>query len=137
MTSLLKNIDHIGIAVRSIEKTAAFYAAHFSLEASEIVMLPEQGVKAAFISIGSCRLELLEPLDTGSLLQTFLDKRGESLHHIAFAADHLYDRIEQLKRDGVPLIHDIPVKGAWGNPITFLHPGSTHGVLIELIGEHG
>lgn len=127
-----KKVDHIGMAVRSIDETASFYANHFHINVEKIVDVPDQGVRVAFIPLGNCKLELLEPLDEKSSIHAFIKKRGEGLHHVAFAVDNIQDRLDQLKREGISLIDEKPKKGASGHPIAFLHPKSTQGTLIEL-----
>lgn len=127
-----KRVDHIGIAVRSIEETASFYANHFHVNVEKIVEVPEQGVRVAFLPLGNCKLELLEPLDEKSSIHAFIEKRGEGLHHMAFEVDNIQDRLNQLKTEGIGLIDEEPKQGASGHPIAFLHPKSTHGALIEL-----
>lgn len=127
-----KGVDHIGIAVKSIEETLPFYINHFHLHVEKIVDVPEQKVKVAFIPLGNCKLELLEPLTRDSPVASFIEKRGEGIHHIAFAVDNIEDRLIQLKREGIQLIDETPKIGAQGMPIAFLHPKSTHGVLYEL-----
>jgi len=127
-----KRVDHIGIAVRSIEETASFYASHFHINVEKIAEVPEQGVKVAFLPLGNCKLELLEPLDEKSSIHSFIERRGEGLHHVAFEIDNIQDRLDQLKSEGIGLIDESPKKGASGHPIAFLHPKSTHGTLIEL-----
>lgn len=135
-TSILEppiGVDHIGIAVRSIDEAAAFYDAHMHLPVEQVVEVPEQGVKVAFINAGNIRLELLEPVGDESPVARFLDKHGEGLHHMAFSANRLEDRLAQLKKEGVPLINETPVTGAKGHPIAFLHPKGSNGALIELV----
>ncbi|MBU9714708.1 methylmalonyl-CoA epimerase [Evansella tamaricis] len=127
-----KGIDHIGIAVRSIEGTLPFYLNHLHLEVEKIVEVPDQQVKVAFLPLGNSKLELLEPLTRDSPVAKFIDKKGEGLHHIAFSVSSLQDRLNQLKREGVTLIDDVPKNGAGGYPIAFLHPKSADGVLVEL-----
>ncbi|WP_407690416.1 methylmalonyl-CoA epimerase [Salipaludibacillus neizhouensis] len=127
-----KKIDHIGIAVHSLEESTAFYENHFQLKVQEIIEVPEQGVKVAFLPIGNMKLELLEPLGNNSPIHKFLNKRGEGVHHIALAVDNIQERLDQLKAQGVSLIDEVPKQGAAGYPIAFLNPKSTHGALLEL-----
>lgn len=127
-----KGVDHIGIAVKSIDKALPFYLNHFHLEVEKIVDVPEQKVKVAFLPLGNCKLELLEPLTEDSPVASFIEKRGEGIHHIALAVESLQERLDQLKREGIKLIDETPKIGAAGTPIAFLHPKSTHGVLFEL-----
>ncbi|WP_280768362.1 methylmalonyl-CoA epimerase [Salipaludibacillus daqingensis] len=127
-----KRVDHIGIAVKSIEETAVFYSNHFHVNVETIAEVPDQGVRVAFLPLGNCKIELLEPLDENSPIHAFIEKRGEGLHHVAFEIDNIQQRLDQLKAEGIRLIDEKPKKGASGNPIAFLHPKSTYGALIEL-----
>ncbi|ADU30008.1 methylmalonyl-CoA epimerase [Evansella cellulosilytica] len=127
-----KGIDHIGIAVKSIEKTLPFYLDTFDLRVDKIVEVSSQKVKVAFIEIGDTKLEFLEPLTKDSPIATFIDKRGEGLHHIAFSVLNIDDRLEQLKKEGIQAIDEAPHIGAAGYPIAFLHPSNANNVLIEL-----
>ncbi|NJP37609.1 methylmalonyl-CoA epimerase [Alkalicoccus luteus] len=129
----VKRIDHIGIAVHSIEETASFYSTHFQLKVEKVVDVAEQGVRVAFIPAGNVKLELLEPLGENSPITQFLDKRGGGLHHIAVEVDNIEERLNQMRKSGVALIDDIPKTGASGHPIAFLHPKAAHGTLVELL----
>lgn len=131
-------VDHVGIAVQSIEESLPFYQGHLHLHVEQITEVPKQGVRVAFISAGNIRLELLEPLNPDSPVQRFIDKNGEGLHHLAFGVTSLPERLIQLKHEGVPLINETPVTGAMGHPIAFLHPKANSGTLVELVDiEHG
>ena len=125
-------IDHIGIAVHSIEKALPFYTdlLKFSYIKTEIV--ESQRVKVAFIDAVHCKIELLEPLDAESPVYRFLQKRGEGIHHIAVKTDRIGERIKELENKGVRMIDTVPRKGADGAEIAFLHPSSSFGVLWEL-----
>jgi methylmalonyl-CoA mutase, C-terminal domain len=127
-----KKIDHIGIAVSSLEEALPFYVnqLHLKLEAIEEVV--SEGVKVAFMKIGESRIELIEPIGESSPIASFINKRGEGIHHIALADDRIEDRLRELSENGVKLIHETPVKGAGGANIAFLHPKSAGGVLYEL-----
>ncbi|WP_096434743.1 methylmalonyl-CoA epimerase [Alteribacter populi] len=125
-------VDHIGIAVHSIEDALRFYADHLHLKVEAETEVPSEGVKVAFIPVGNTKLELLEPLTRDSPVAKFLEKKGEGIHHIAFSTHSLEDRIEQLKREGVPVLNEEPKVGAGGYPIAFLHPKAANNVLVEL-----
>ncbi|SDY57770.1 methylmalonyl-CoA mutase, C-terminal domain [Evansella caseinilytica] len=131
-----QGIDHIGIAVNSIDSAAVFYRNHFQLEVETVVELPSQQVKVAFLPLGNVTIELLEPLTGDGVIAKFLEKNGEGLHHIAFAVDDVQQRLDQLKREGVQLIDEVPKKGARGNNIAFLHPKQASRVLVELCESH-
>lgn len=128
----VKAINHIGIAVRSIEEQRPFYESVLGavFEGTEIVA--DQKVKVGFFLIAGVRLELLEPTDPSSTVAAFIEKRGEGLHHVAYTVDDIQARLEELKNEGVRLIDQIPRPGAHHTQIAFLHPKSSCGVLTEL-----
>jgi methylmalonyl-CoA epimerase len=126
-----KKIDHIGIAVRSIDEVLPFYLKSLKLELKGIEEVPTQKVRVAFLKLGESKLELLEPLSEDSPIAQFIDKRGEGIHHVALAVDNIEERLNELKNNGVRLIHESPVPGAAGALVAFLHPKSTSGVLYE------
>ncbi|MDG5788657.1 methylmalonyl-CoA epimerase [Evansella sp. AB-P1] len=129
-------IDHIGIAVRSIDDALLFYRNHFSIEVEKVVEVESQQVKVAFLPLTNCKLELLEPLSDDGAIAKFINKKGEGIHHIAFSVNSLQDRLDQLKKEGVKLINETPKNGAGGYPIAFLHPKNANGVLVELCETH-
>ncbi|CAM3804589.1 methylmalonyl-CoA epimerase [Alkalicoccus chagannorensis] len=132
-------VDHIGIAAYSIEETADFYRTHFGLRVEQVVEVPEQGVRVAFLPAVNVTLEVLEPLGENSPVQRFLDKRGPGLHHLAFQTTGIKDRIQELKTRGVQMLDEEPKPGAKGHPIAFLHPSAASGTLVELTeaDQHG
>ncbi len=123
-------LDHIGIAVRSLESAKIYNALGLSIDRVETV--ETQGVKTAFLSVGDANLELLEPLSPDSPVAKFIDKRGEGIHHICFRVTNLESHRERLKKQGFRLINEAPVPGAHGCRVAFLHPAAGNGVLIEL-----
>src|SRR5262249_26417808 len=127
-----KAVNHIGIAVRSIDAQRPFYEGTLGavFEGDEVVS--DQKVRVGFFRIGDVRLELLEPTDPSSTVALFLEKRGEGLHHVAFTVASIEDRIAELKQGGVRMTHAVPRPGAHHTRIAFLHPKSTFGVLPEL-----
>jgi len=126
-------IDHIGVAVKSIEERLRLYRDLLKLELTEIEELPERGLKVAFIKAGDTRIELLEPIAENSQISKFLQTKGEGIHHIAFHVDNISDAIEEaLAMDMTPLSKE-PQDGAGGTKIVFLHPKSTGGILVELV----
>ena len=131
---MIKKISHIGMAVHSIEEAAKFYQ-KLGLEIESTEIVESQKVKVAFISIGEVRIELLEPTSEDSAVAKFLEKKGEGIHHLALGTDNLQDRLDTLKEDGVRLIDHTPRDGAHNADIAFLHPKSTHGILLELCEE--
>jgi len=128
----MKNVDHIGIAVTSIEEVLPFYTETLSLKCIGIEDVESENVKVAFIDAGNIRLELLEPLNESSAIAKFLESRGQGIHHIAFSVNNIEERIKDLKENGVCMIQDAPKPGAHGAQVAFLHPKSGHGVLYEL-----
>jgi methylmalonyl-CoA/ethylmalonyl-CoA epimerase len=125
-------VNHIGIAVRSIDAQKAFYEGTLGAVFEGVEEVPDQKVRVGFFRISDVRLELLEPMDPASTIATFLDKRGEGLHHVAFTVAGIEDRIAELKRAGLRMIDDTPRPGAHHMRIAFVHPKSTFGVLTEL-----
>ena len=123
-------LDHIGIAVKSLDTARIYSALGFSVDHVESV--ESQGVKTAFIAVGDANLELLEPLSPDSPIAKFIEKRGEGIHHICFRVTNLELHLENLKRQGFRLVHEAPVPGAQGSRVAFLHPTAGNGVLIEL-----
>jgi len=132
---MIKGVDHIGVAVRSLEEAKKFYSEILQLPVSETMVLKERGVKIAFISQGETVIELLEPWGENSPITNFLTKRGEGLHHLAFRVEDLSQVIEVLKEKGMELIDQTPRPGAFGRRVAFLSPRSSYGVLIELCEE--
>jgi methylmalonyl-CoA/ethylmalonyl-CoA epimerase len=123
-------LDHIGIAVRSIDDAEIYTALGLAID--EIERVQTQGVKAAFLSVGDANLELLEPLSADSPVAKFIEKRGEGIHHICLRVDNIEEHLARLKARGFRLINESPVPGAHGCRVAFLHPAAANGVLIEL-----
>ena len=123
-------LDHIGIAVKSLD-AARIYSA-LGLKVDHVENVESQGVKTAFIEVGDTNLELLEPLSADSPVAKFIDKRGEGIHHICFRVTDLESHLARLKKQGYRLINETPVPGAQGCRVAFLHPSAGNGVLIEL-----
>jgi methylmalonyl-CoA/ethylmalonyl-CoA epimerase len=127
-----KAINHVGIAVRSIEASRDFYQHTLGAEFEAIEEVPSQKVKVAFFRVGQVRLEVLEPTSADSPIANFIEKRGEGLHHVAYTVDDIESRLAELKTSGVRLIDETPRSGAHHMRIAFLHPKSSGGVLTEL-----
>ena len=123
-------LDHIGIAVRSIEAAEIYKALWLSID--DIETVASQGVKTAFLSVGDSNLELLEPLSADSTVAKFIEKRGEGIHHICLRVENIDEHLVRLKNEGYRLINEKPVPGAHGCRVAFLHPAAGNGVLIEL-----
>jgi methylmalonyl-CoA epimerase len=129
-------IDHIGIAVKSLAEAMKVYEGAIGLKVSGFDQVDDQGVRVAMLNIGDSRIELLEPTGPESPIQKFMTKRGEGIHHIAVRVDDIEQALEQLKSSGIRLIDSVPRPGAHNTRTAFIHPSSTHGVLLELV-EHG
>lgn len=127
-----KQIDHIGIAVKDLNESIKFYTTLLGLEFLGYETVESEKVKVAFLKIGETRIELLEATSPDSPIAQFIERRGEGIHHIALRVDQLPQQLQFLKEHGIKLINEIPKEGAHGNTIAFLHPKSTHGVLLEL-----
>lgn len=125
-------IDHIAVAVRSLEEALKVYRDILGLELKGVEEVPEQGVRVAFLPAGESRLELLEPLSPESPVASFLEKRGEGIHHICFEVEDLEKTLQDLANKGVRLVDERPRIGAHGRKMAFVHPKSMHGVLVEL-----
>jgi len=128
-------IEHIGIAVRSLEEATKTYEESLGLEVEGIEKVEDQGVRVAMLPIGESRIELLEPITPESPIEKFLAKRGPGIHHIAVRVDNIEESLEKMKLAGVNLIDESPRVGAGNKRIAFVHPSSTHGVMLELV-EH-
>ncbi len=126
-------IDHIGIAVRSLDDAKKFWVEQLGLKIVQVEEVPEQKVRVALLENG---VELLEPTAPDSPVAKFIEKRGEGLHHLTLATGNLADRLGQLKAAGVNLIDETPRAGAGGARIAFVHPKSAGGVLVELCEHH-
>lgn len=128
----LSHIEHIGIAVKSLEEAIPFWEEKLGLKCYNIEEVKEQKVKTAFFMIGQSKIELLESTDPDGPIGKFIEKKGEGIHHLAFAVKGIENQLEELSENGVQLIDHQPRKGAEGLDIAFLHPKATQGVLIEL-----
>lgn len=124
-------LDHIGIAVESIDKAKVFYE-ELGLSVRAVEEVPEQKVRVAVLPIGESRIELLETLDPEGPVGKFLAKKGQGLHHIAVKVDDIKAAIEKFRAKGIEMIDREPRRGAEGCLIAFVHPRSTGGVLLEL-----
>lgn len=124
-------IDHIGIAVESLEQGRAFYEA-IGLEMEALEEVPEQKVRVGFFGVGDTRLELLEPTSPDSPIARHLERRGPGLHHLCFEVEDIEASMAHLRQEGYRLLSETPQAGAHGCRVCFLHPKSSGGVLIEL-----
>jgi methylmalonyl-CoA/ethylmalonyl-CoA epimerase len=134
-TMEISHIEHLGIAVKSIEEQLPYYEQVLGVKCYNIEEVTDQKVKTAFFKIGQTKIELLEPTSEDSTIAKFIEKRGEGIHHIAFAVPDVQSALNEVEAKGVRLIDKAPRGGAEGLTIAFLHPKSTHGVLTELCME--
>ena len=126
------HLDHVGIAVSSLQDAVGFYCEKLGLEIQPPEEIPSQRVRAHFVSTGSGTLELLEPTASDSPVAKFLEKRGPGLHHVALRVDDIGAALKELKSRGVRLIDETPRPGAHGSLVAFIHPSAANGVLVEL-----
>ena len=131
----ITHIEHIGIAVKSIEEQLPYYENILGLKCYNIETVEDQKVKTAFFMVGQTKIELLEPTSEDSTVAKFIEKKGEGIHHIAYATKNINDALKEVESKGVKLIDKEGRAGAEGLTIGFLHPKSTGGVLTELC-EH-
>ncbi len=125
-------VDHIGIAVRSIDEALSFWQNTLGIECTGVEEVAEQKVKTAFLPVGDTEIELLEAMSDDSPVAKFIEKRGEGIHHLALRVDDLEAALAELKEKGVRLIDETPRYGAGGARIAFVHPKATGGILLEL-----
>ena len=126
-------IDHLGIAVRSISDSLAFYREALGLDLAGTETIEDQSVHVALLPVGESRIELLEPFSEETPVGRFIARRGEGLHHVCYEVDDLASKIDELRSRGVRLLDGYPRRGAEGKLVAFLHPASAHGVLVELV----
>jgi len=126
------HIEHIGIAVKNLDETVKYYENVLGLTCYNVEEVKDQKVKTAFFKVGDTKIELLESTDPEGPVGKFVEKKGEGIHHIAYAVENLEDKLKQAEDKGVRLIDKQPRKGAEGLDIAFIHPKSTNGVLTEL-----
>ena len=129
---MITRIDHLGLAVRSLDESVAYYENALGLRCEHREEVPSQKVRTAFFTVGETHLELLEPTSPESPVAKFIEKNGEGIHHVAFATSDIAAQLRGAAGAGVRLINETPFEGAAGKLVAFLHPKSTHGVLTEL-----
>jgi len=128
----MKKIEHIGIAVKDLEKSNELFAKLFGKPAYKSERVLSEGVTTSFFEVGTNKIELLEATKPDSPIAKFIEKKGEGIHHIAFAVDNIEQEVKRMKKEGFIVLNEIPKKGADNKLVVFLHPKSTNGVLIEL-----
>lgn len=126
------HIEHLGIAVSNLEESIKYYEDVLGFKCYSIEEVKDQKVKTAFFKVGQTKIELLESTSPDGPIGKFLEKKGQGIHHIAFAVEGLQDTLNEVKEKGIRLIDEKPRTGAEGLNIAFLHPKSTQGVLTEL-----
>jgi methylmalonyl-CoA/ethylmalonyl-CoA epimerase len=131
----MKKIEHIGIAVKDLEAANATYNAILGSENYKTETIESEGVSTSFFKIGESKIELLAATNPESPIAKFIEKRGEGIHHIAFAVDDIKAEIARLEKEGFKLINTEPKDGADNKLVAFMHPKSSHGVLVELCQE--
>ncbi len=132
----ITKLDHIAIAVQDVESSAELWKRTLGLDAGDIEVVAERGVRLCKLKADRVPdLELVEPIGEDSPVASFIAQKGEGIHHICFEVRDIEKSLEELKRNGVRLVHERPVSGAGGRRIAFIHPQSLGGVLIELIEE--
>ena len=131
----MKKIEHIGIAVKSIENANKIYTSLLGSSPYKTEEVKSEGVKTSFFKTGDSKIELLEATNPESPIAKFIEKKGEGIHHIAFAVDDIESEIVRLKKEGFIVLNETPKKGADNKLVAFLHPKSTQGVLIEICQE--
>lgn len=135
--AILNRVDHIGIAVKSIEDSIPYYTETLGLNLLHIEEVETEAVRVAFIDAGNIKLELLEPMSKESAIHSFIEKKGEGIHHIAFGVEGIESRMHELREKGIRILNEQPKPGAGGAQVAFLHPKSSFGVLYELCDKTG
>lgn len=131
-TPFFKGVRHIGIAVKDTEAAVKLFSTLFEANRVETIVSQEHGLKLTFLTVAGANVELLEPVRDDVTVAKFLQTKGEGFHHIAFEVSDIEAVMANLRKAGIKLIDETPRRGAHGNLIAFLHPSSTHGMLIEL-----
>lgn len=131
----MKKLEHIGIAVKNLEESNALFAKLLGKPHYKVEEVESEGVRTSFFEVGGIKIELLEATRPDSPIAKFIEKRGEGIHHLAFDADPVEDKMKELRNQGFSLLSDSPKAGADNKEIVFLHPKTTNSVLIELCQE--
>lgn len=126
------HIDHVGIAVRDLKQAISTYEKILNKPLIKTERVESEKVETAFFETGESKVELLGPTDPTSVIQKFVDKKGEGIHHVAFEVDDIHAEMERLKKVGFTLLNEKPKQGADNKLVAFIHPKENHGVLIEL-----
>lgn len=132
----MQKIEHIGIAVKDIEESNKLFAKLLNTEHYKMEAVESEGVITSFFKVGEVKIELLQATNSDSAIHKFIDKKGEGIHHIAFAVNNVNEELERLKNEGFDAIHEQGKEGADGKIIAFLHPKSTNKVLTEICADN-
>ncbi|NND88043.1 MAG: methylmalonyl-CoA epimerase [Flavobacteriaceae bacterium] len=128
----MEKIEHIGIAVKEIDSANKVYESLLGVAPYKSEEVASEGVLTSFFKCGESKIELLQATHADSPIAKFIEKRGEGIHHIAFAVNNIEEEVSRLKKEGFTVLNEIPKPGADGKLVVFLHPKSSHGVLVEL-----
>jgi methylmalonyl-CoA/ethylmalonyl-CoA epimerase len=131
----MKRIEHIGIAVKDLKVSVPLYEKLLNTSCYKTEEVPAENVKTAFLKIAESKIELIENTSPGGVIEKFIEKKGEGIHHIAFEVNDIQEEIQRLKDEGFVFINETPKKGADNKMVCFLHPKTTNSVLIELCQE--
>lgn len=131
----MNKIEHLGIAVKDLESANILFEKLLGTPHYKVEEVPTEGVRTSFFKSGPNKIELLEATTEDSPIAKFLSKKGEGVHHVAFAVDNIEEEISRLKKEGFTVLNEIPKKGADNKLVAFLHPKTTNGVLVELCQE--
>ncbi|KQC30692.1 methylmalonyl-CoA epimerase [Flagellimonas eckloniae] len=131
----MDKIEHIGIAVKNLKDSNSLFAKLLGASHYKMEEVPSEGVRTSFFKSGPNKIELLEATTVDSPIAKFLEKKGEGVHHIAFAVDDIVMEITRLKKEGFTVLNEVPKQGADNKLVAFLHPKGTNGVLVELCQE--
>jgi methylmalonyl-CoA/ethylmalonyl-CoA epimerase len=131
----MKKVEHIGIAVKSLESANELFTKLFGKKSYKAEKVEREGVTTSFFQMGETKIELLEATNSDSAISKFIEKRGEGIHHIAFEVEDIKSEMKRLEKEGFTLLNNEPQKGADNKLICFLHPKSTNGILVELCQE--
>ncbi len=131
----MKKIEHIGIAVKDLKQANSLYQSLLGIAPYKSEIIESENVNTSFFKVGDSKIELLEATNDQSAIAKFISKKGEGIHHIAFEVKDIISEIKRLEKEGFKILNDTPKRGADNKIVVFLHPKTTHGVLIELCQE--
>ncbi len=131
----MKKLEHIGIAVKSLEDSNALFEKLFGKENYKVETVESEGVSTSFFQVGETKIELLEATKEDSAIAKYVAKKGEGIHHLAFEVEDIYEEMDRMRSEGFIVLNDKPKKGADNKLVCFLHPKSANGVLVELCQE--